>query len=233
MPSNIADILGDALVYVGAIAQGQTPNTDDLNLALRVMNRKLDSLSAEKLSMVGMKRSAYPLTGAASYTYGPAMTWATANRPVKIKSASTLSTLNTEHPARLPTADQWATVDDKTRTGIYIEDLFWDAGYPTGNVYVSPMPATGSCVLWTFEIIPPFASTSGTVSLAPGYEEVLVTIAAFDLCVAFQRPVTQELMAIVTQSKQVLVELNAELFGAPSPPPAGPGPTSPPAVKVT
>ena len=90
MTSNISDILADALIYVGAYAQGQTANTDDMSLAFRVINRKLDSLSAEKLSMVGMLIQTYPLTGVYGYTYGTGMTWATTVRPIKIKSVSVL-----------------------------------------------------------------------------------------------------------------------------------------------
>lgn len=232
MISQVSDILTDALIYVGAYAQGQTPNTDDMSLAFRVVNRKLDSLSAEKLSMVGMHRGSYALTGAASYTYGPAMTWAATARPVKIKSASVVATNGTEKECRLPTADQWAQIPDKTRTGIFVEDLFYDQGYPTGVCYVSPMPATGNVILWTFELIPAFPSQTGTVDLAPGYTEAIVMIAAEELCIAFQRPVTQEMMMGMQQAKSVIVQLNAELFGAPAPPPQGPGPTSPPATRI-
>jgi len=231
--SQISDILTDALTLVGAYAQGQTPNTDDMSLAFRIVNRKLDSLSAEKLSMMGLKRSAFVFSGASSYTYGPGMTWNAANRPVKIKSASTVSTLNTEHPARLATADQWAMVDDKSRTGIYVEDLFYDQGFPTGNIYVSPIPSAGSCILWTFEIIPALPAQTGVVNFAPGYESAIIKLAAVDLCVAFQRPVTQELMAVASQAKDVILQLNAEIYNAPAPPPAGPGPTSPPAQMTT
>jgi hypothetical protein len=232
MTSNVSDILTDQLIYVGAYAQGQTPNTDDLALALRVTNRKLDSLGAEKLSMVGLNRGSYTLTGAASYAYGPGMTWAPTSRPVKIKSASTLAANGTEHIARIATANQWAEVADKSRTGIFVEDLFWDNGYPTGHVYVSPMPAGGNCILWEYQQIPILPAVTGTVDLAPGYSETLVCIAAVDLCIAFQRPVTQELMAAQAQAKSVIVQLNAELYNGPMPPPAGPGPTSPPAVQT-
>lgn len=232
MTSNVSDILTDALIYVGAYAQGQTPNTDDLSLALRVVNRRLDSLSAEKLSMVGMKRSSYALSGAASYTFGPSMTWNAVTRPIKIKSASVVAANGVERPCNLPTADQWAAVPDKTRTGIYIEELFYDNGYPTGIMYVSPMPATGNVILWTFEAIAQFASTSGTVDLAPGYTEAVVKIAAEDLCIAFQRPLTAELAGASAAGKNVIVQLNAELFSAPMPPPAGPGPTAPPALRI-
>lgn len=232
MISNVSDILTDSLIYVGAYAQGQTPNTDDMALALRVVNRRLDGLSAEKLSMIGMHRASYLLTGAGSYTFGPGMTWAATTRPIKIKSASVVAANGTQMACTLPTADQWAAIPDKTRTGIFIENLFWDAGYPTGNIYVTPMPAAGNVILWTFEAITAIPASTGTVDLAPGYTEALVKIAAQDLCIAFQRPLTQELAAASADAKNVIVQLNAELFAAPMPPPQGPGPTAPPATRI-
>ena len=233
MPTSIPHLLIDALTYVGAYSQGQTANSDDLSLAFRVINRKLDSLSAGKLSMVGMHRSSYTLTGASSYTYGPGMAWAATNRPIKIKSASVVAANGVERTCNLPSADQWAAIPDKSRTGIYVEDLFYDNGFPTGVIYVSPMPAAGSVVLWTFEAIPLLPNQTGTISLAPGYEEVIVKIAAEDLCVAFQRPLTQELAMITAQARTVIEQLNAEIFSAPGQPPSGPGPTSPPALRTT
>lgn len=233
MTHSIPDLLLDSLILVGAYAQGQTSNSDDMSLAFRVMNRKIDSLSAEKLSMVGMLKSSYPLTGSPSYTYGPGMQWAISNRPIKIKSISVIATNQVEREARICTADQWAGVPDKSRTGVYAEDAFYDNGYPTGIVYLSPMPASGSAVLWTFQPIPQLPAQTGTIDLAPGYGEVFVTMAAAELCIAFQRPLTQELAAAAAEAKNVIAQLNAELFNAPAPPPAGPGPTAPPAQRTT
>jgi hypothetical protein len=233
MTSQISDLLQDALIYVGAYAQGQSPNTDDMSLAFRILNRKIDSLSAEKLSMVGMLRSQYPLTGSPSYTYGSGMQWQTTNRPIKIKSASVVAANGVERPCNILTADQWAAVADKSRTGIYAEDLFYDNGYPTGLIYLSPMPATGNAVLWTFQPIAQLPAQTGTVDLAPGYTETFVAIAAVELCIAFQRPLTEELASAAGQAKQVIAQLNAELFNAPAPPPSGPGPTAPPALRTT
>ena len=233
MTSQISDILTDALIWVGAYAQGQIPNTDDMNLAFRVVNRKLDSLSAEKLSMLGLKRGQYALSGAASYTYGPGQTWNATTRPIKIKSASVVAVNGVEKPCNLPPAEQWAAIPDKTRTGIYVEDLFYDNGFPTGIIYVTPMPAGGSVILWTFEPIPQLPSQTGTVDLAPGYTEAIIKIAAADLCIAFQRPLTPDLASAEAQTKSVIAQLNAEIFSAPGQPPAGPSPTSPPAVRTT
>jgi hypothetical protein len=233
MISQVTDLLTDSLIYVGAYAQGQTPNTDDMALALRVMNRKIDSLAAEKLSMVGMVRAGYNLTGSPVYAYGPNLVWNQQERPIKIKSASTQAVNGTEMPAKIATADQWAAVPDKTRTGIFVETMFYDNGYPTGNIYVSPMPAGGEMILWTFEQISASLASNGTVDLAPGFTEVFVTMAAQELCIAFQRPLTEDLKLAADQSKSVIVQLCAELFDAPAPPPEGPGPTAPPASRIT
>jgi hypothetical protein len=233
MISQVSDLLTDALIYVGAYAQGQTANTDDMSLALRIMNRKIDSLAAEKLSMVGLARGFYPLTGEIAYNYGPDLTWNQQQRPIKIKSASVQALNGTEMPAKIATADQWAAVADKSRTGIFVETMFYDNGYPTGIIYVSPIPNSGQMILWTFEQIVVIPAPTGTVDLAPGFSEVFVTMAAVELCIAFQRPLTEELNAAALQSKNVIVQLCAELFGAPAPAPEGPGPTSPPASRIT
>jgi hypothetical protein len=233
MATDINTLLTDSLILVGAYAQGQSPNSDDLSLAFRTVNRKLDSLSAEKLSMVGMKGTSYPLSGAPSYSFGPGLAWNASTRPVKIKSASTISNIGTEHPAKICTADEWAAIDDKSRTGVYAESVFYDNGFPTGNIWVTPKPLSGSMSLWTFEAIPQLPGQTGAVQLAPGFEQAIVDIAAVELCIAFQRPVTQELMASASQAKNVIVQLCAEIFDAPAPPPAGPSPVSQPAVKTT
>ena len=111
--------------------------------------------------------------------------------------------------------------------------MFYDNGYPTGVIYLSPIPSGGDMQLWTFMPIPQLTSQTGTVDLAPGYTEAMVTIAARELCIAFQRPLTQEMNAAADQAKAVIAQLNAELFDAPAPPPTGPGPTSPPAIQTT
>lgn len=233
MATDITVLLTDCLIFVGAYAQGQTANPDDLSLAYRTVNRKLDSLSAEKLSMVGMGRLTGQLSGQQSYALGPGLSISASTRPIKIKSASTLAFNNTERAARIATADQWAQIPDKSRTGVFAEDVFYDNGFPTGLIWVTPMPASGQIVLWVFQAIPQLPAQTGTVNLAPGYEQAILTLAAVELCIAFQRPVTQELMATAAQSKEVIAQLNAEVFDAPMPAPGGPSPVSPPAVKTT
>ena len=128
-----------------------------------------------------MGRLVGQLNGQPNYQMGPELAISASSRPIKIKSASTLASNNTEKDARIATADQWAQVPDKSRTGIFVEDLFYDNGFPTGIVYVSPMPSSGQIVLWVFQAIPQLPAQTGTINLAPGYEQAILTIAAVDL----------------------------------------------------
>ena len=93
------------------------------------------------------------------------------------------------------------------------------------------MPNSGQIILWVFQAIPQLPAQTGTINLAPGYEQAILTIAAAELCIAFQRPLTPDLANSAAQSKDVIIQLNAEIFDAPMPAPAGPSPVSPPAVK--
>ena len=212
--SLVSDIINDALFYIGAYGPGETVSTDDQTAGLRWVNRLLASWSARKLSPVGIKTGSYALSGAASYTFGPAMVWAATVRPLKIKAAATLAANGVQKGCRVCTAEQWASVPDLTRTGIYIEDLFWDGGFPTGIVYVSPKPTTGaSCLLWTYEAITAFAALGDTVALPPGYERALVIAFALELCLPFGRPIPEGLPQLAQAAMVDIAALSAEILG--------------------
>jgi hypothetical protein len=153
--------------------------------------------------------------------------WAPTARPVKLKAASTLAANGTEKEARVCTAEQWAAVADKSRTGIFIEDLFWDGGFPSGNIYVSPMPASGSCILRTYEAITQFANLTDPVSLPPGYERALVITFALELCIPFGRPIPEGLPQLAEEATMTMAGLSAEILGTPVPQPAQQAPQGP------
>ena len=217
--SLISDIISDALYYIGAYGAQEPVSSDDLAFGQRIVGRLLDSWSARKLSPLGILRAPYTLSGAASYTYGPTTTWAATTRPMKIKAASVLAANGVEKECHVCTAEEWAAVPDKTRTGIYAEALYWDAGFPTGIIYVSPMPGAGSCVLYTYEAIGQTTGLSDTVSLPPGYERPLVLAFALELCIPFQRPIPDGLPQLAQEAEMTIASLSAEILGTPVPQP--------------
>jgi hypothetical protein len=220
--SLVSDILGDSLMYIGAYGPGETVSTDDQTFALRLVNRVLDSWSARKLSPIGINRASYGLSGAGSYTFGSSGTWVASTRPIKIKAANGI-----EKECRIASAEQWAAVADKTRTGIFVEDLYWDGGFPSGNVYVSPIPAGGNAILYTYQPIGDFASLTDTVSLPAGYERALVISFALELCIPFGRPIPDGLPQLAQEALMTIASLSAEILGTPVPQPAPQAPQGP------
>jgi hypothetical protein len=215
--SLVSDILADSLMYIGAYGPGETISTDDQTFALRLVNRLLDGWSARKLSPIGIQTTNYALSGTGTYTFGPTGTWVATVRPIKIKAASVLAVNGTEKECRIVDAVGWAAVADKSRTGIFAEDLYWDGGFPSGNICLSPMPASGSCVLRTYQPITDFANLADTVSLPPGYERALVINFALELCIPFTRPIPEGLPQLAQQAMADIAALSAEILGTPVP----------------
>jgi hypothetical protein len=215
--SLVSDIINDSLFYINAYGPGQTVSTDDQTFALRSVNRLLDSWSAQKLSPIGVKYQQYLLTGAASYTYGVGKTWSAVTRPIKIKAASSITANNIESAVHVVTAEEWVSIRDKSRTGLFIRDLLYDGGYPSGNVYVTPMPASGTCALWTYEAITDFVNLTDPVVLPPGYETALVKAFAMELCIPFGRPIPEGLPQMAQAAMLTIQTLNSEVLGIPMP----------------
>jgi hypothetical protein len=106
MALEVQDLLNMSLMHIGALAPGETPNANDQALALQWANIDLDTLSAKKLSPLGLLHYLGTLSGAASYTFGVGQTWNVA-RPMKIKSASTIDANNIETEAKIVSAEEW------------------------------------------------------------------------------------------------------------------------------
>ncbi len=83
------DVVTDALVIIGELGRGQTPNTEELQHGLDVLNGILDIWSTERLSLHKVKRVRFTLVpGQQDYTIGPTGADFTNERPVLIQTAT-------------------------------------------------------------------------------------------------------------------------------------------------
>jgi len=215
----VQDILNTALMHIGALAPGETPNANDQALALVWANLDLELLSAKKLSPLGLLTATYALTGAASYTYGSGETW-NAPRPMKIKAAAVIAANGVQKEVKIASAEEYRAIPDLTRTGIYVEACFWDMGYPTGNIYVTPMPSAGTMLLETYQAIIDFVNLTDTIDLAPGFPICIINRLALNLCFPFQRPVPEGLPQLAEDALTTIASLQTEILGSSMP--AGP-----------
>lgn len=207
MSSLVSTIGTDALTYIGVLAAGETTNTDDQALLLRMINRLVDSWSAEKIALLGLTSDSITLTGAASYAV------TTTHRPLKIRSAATVAANGTVMPARVRTAEEFDALPDKTRTGIFIEDLFYDAGYASANIYVTPKPAAGTLQLRGYYAIALFSAWGDTVDFPAGIERALTENLAVMAAGIWGRPLDQTLAAMAAESKGIVKQLSMDVLG--------------------
>jgi hypothetical protein len=209
----VGALLTNCLNLIGANAAGETPDADDQTLALFWANLTLDALSAMKLSLVtGIQQASYNLTGAASYTLGPSETWNNTT-PIKIKAAQSFDASGASMPVKVSPAEDWVKVTDQTRTGLFVEEIFYDDGFPYITVYVTPKPSAGSIKLYTYEALAQFTSWAEAISLYPGLADALLHVIALKLCFPFGRAVPDGLVQLASNAMTVITSIFNEIAG--------------------
>jgi hypothetical protein len=196
-------LITDALKENGILASGEVPSTDEQNDGLIVLNKLIDSWSAEQ-SIVPTEQKVTVATGGS----GPFTT----ARPLKIKAAYCTSG-NISSPVEICSAEQWAQIIDESRSGTYATKMYCDYAYPTSNIYVWPA-ATASLILIAFAPLSTFATLATSNDLPPGYARGLTFNLALDLATQFGRLDLMQAMApLALQSKGVIIATNRAIFG--------------------
>lgn len=206
--ATVLDLITAAHVNIAVIRAGCTLGSDMATFGFQTLNRMLDSWAAEQLAVYGLEAISVTLTGAANYAVSP--------RPIKIESASTIDASGVETALEHLTAEQYAAILDKSMTGAFARAYFYDDGYPTGNVYLTPKPSSGTLLLRCIKALAAFGSTGTSVSMPSGYERAIVTCLAAELCPAFEKPVHPALATQAASAKDLLFRKQADILGLPS-----------------
>lgn len=210
----VQDLITSAMRSLGVIAAEETPNTSELTDGMLAANDILGSWSAQIMPITPLGIDTFVLNGAASYTFGPGGSGLT-TRPVKIETIAVVTTGGARKPVHLASAEEWAQLADTSATGIFADNAYYDAAYPTGKLYLLPKPSAGNCELSTYKQLAPFAALGDVINLAPGYTRALRFALALDLAPEFGRPVTPELLQLGNDAKVSITGLNQAILGRP------------------
>lgn len=196
------DLVIKALKLVGVIASGETPAAADMQDGLASLNMMIDSLSNEGLLLYKYSRTPLALTaGQASYTLG---SLGTLNTPrfMNLPEARVISgSNNVEMPVRVMNIQRYADIEDKTTQSSVVTDLFIDGDFPLYNLIVWPVPSQSlTLVLYSNGPIGRFATSTETVALPPGYEEMLSYNLAKRLAPEYGRPLMAEIVDTANNS---------------------------------
>ena len=219
MPTTVTQLIHSSFRLIGAIASGETLETQELTDAFASLNQMIALWNTEGASLVGRKRLLVSVSG----MNGP---FPLSERPVKIESASVASG-GIDSPLAVVDSAGWEQVPEKQMQSVYVKVLYCDYAYPTSSVYIAPIPRLGgSLEVWIYVVIPQFATVNDPIDLPPGYEDALRYNFAVALLPEFPRSQADPSLPALAQSyKASIQQLNAsnhmKSMAAAAPPPAG------------
>jgi hypothetical protein len=221
--ATLADVITDALLDLGVLAEGETPTAAQSTQGLRRIVRFLKLCRTENLYIPIIARATATITPSqASFSVG---TGGNINivRPglqqietVKYLDNSLATPLEVSL-GPLMTEAEYESIPLKTQTSERPVRAYYSPTYPTGTLIPWPI-STGASLLWVVyyhSAIADFAAISDTVTVPDGYEQFLVKSLAMELAPSFQRQPSPDLRMqaaearrMVTRSNQRAVELD-------------------------
>jgi len=136
------DIIGRALRMVGAISQGQTPNSTLINNSAFALNCLVKALQADGMPLWAIKTISVPLIeGVNVYPIGTGLTVDTP-KPLKVIRAWNRDVAtNIDIPVRILTHQEYDILGNKSTQGNPIQ-IYYEPLRTSGNLYVFPTPST-------------------------------------------------------------------------------------------
>lgn len=189
------DLVTGALIEVGMIAPGETPDGETGQWAFSVLNDLLDAWAARKAYVYSTNFVQYTLLPNHSpHTIGPTGDFVVAQRPVRVESCAVR--LNSSgsfiDSPRLNIRDAawWAGNSVKQITSSICTDLYFDESWPNGNLWFWPVVNVSLPILLeTWQAISqlnsindPIGGPGGPDTLPPAYRAAIKYTLAEMLC---------------------------------------------------
>jgi hypothetical protein len=150
MPTTVTQLIHSSFRLIGAIASGETLETAELNDAFASLNQMIASWSDEQLSVFHIRMDTFSLTGAPSYTMGPAGVFSAA-RPTRVVAARA-SSGNHGRGLKLIDVNRWTQLLERGGAVNLPMKAYVDYAYPLATVYLWPVPLAGTVIeLYTLQ----------------------------------------------------------------------------------
>ena len=215
MPT-VLEVVSNALMELGALAQGETAEAGDADFALSKMNRIFDQWSARRLFVYTVRFDEYTLVpNLQPHTIGPTgATFTVTQRPIRIESANIILdnvTPDVKTPLNIRDSDWWSnlTVPDIDTT--LPTDLYYTPKWPNGEIYLWPVPITAFGIqLETWTVLGGFTGLADDFDLPPGYEEALTLTLAESLGPSFGIAPNVMLSNLAQKARVTIQSLNSK-----------------------
>lgn len=222
----LTDLANSSLRLLGAMPSGASLGAGSVQLtdALSAANDLLDNWSSDRLMAVSALVTQQALSaGTGSYTIGSGAT-INITRPNQVEAASCIIS-GLHMPVKVLDAAAWNALEDRDATAPMVEYLFYDRGWTTssaqGKIYVSPKPTgTPTLEIVTWSALAPFADTTTSLNIPPGYARLLRLALAIELAPQYRMQVPDTVMRDYADALAAVRALNASILGGEVPQPA-------------
>jgi hypothetical protein len=170
--TTVSQLIKDSAIALGYLGRNEVMSAQDINDALRVFNRMLDSWSNESLaSYVQTQRSFPTVFMKNAYTIGSGGD-INDTRPADIISAFIRDTNNIDYKLQVLTQQQWDDIGQKTITSQIPDQLYYESTYPLGTIYIFPYPLIAGYTVFYRTNLNQVEATAltNTISMPVGYE---------------------------------------------------------------
>ncbi len=202
------DIIKDALADMGALDAGETPEAEDAQLALRILNRLLDQWNAQNRFIYTVTFSSQSWTAnQSSRTIGPTGNFVVTKRPDSIQSARWVDSSST------PTIYEQIEIRDKDwfasralrNYGTTVPyDLYYDPSWPNGTIYLIPYPTVTRNIELEIKTLLAALTLTSTFTLPQGYEEAVEKTLAERLCLPFGKTIPDQLVVEARRARGII-----------------------------
>ncbi len=170
--TTVSQLLKDSAIALGYLGRTEVMNAQDINDALRLFNRMLDSWSTESLASYVNVQSTFPLVFMQqSYTIGTGGN-INASRPNDVLSAFVRDTNNIDYGMKIVTQEYWDSIGQKNITSQIPDTLYYETSYPLGVINIFPKPLIAGYTVYyrgTLSQVDASALTD-TITMPQGYE---------------------------------------------------------------
>lgn len=204
----VRDLIERVLKKIGVLASGETAGASMAVDTLDDMNALIDSWKNNGLMIYENNiRSLTLVSGQQTYTIGASGDF-NAVRPVSISQAKYVSN-DIEYDIEIITKDEWANIPDKQTSSDIPTKLYYNPAYPLGELNFWPKPSGAASVkIYDPKPVERFASLNTTVSLPPGYENLLILGTADYIGPDYGRELSQRQLQILTETKADIMRKN-------------------------
>lgn len=222
MADTAQTIIEQALVQINAMQYGQTPPSLQLDLGLKLLNRLVNAMSAQKSFLYSIQSYQFPFVANQSiYAVGPTGDWV-CQRPAGPEPGRGINFVNVlldtptpgcKIPVEIIRADQWFNIQVLNINSNYPTRVYNDGQYPNANLNFWPVPTTVYTVeLVMHQQITEFPSLGTDFGAPQGYPDAMIDMLAEKLygLVPAQNgtPVDASMIAERARRGRVLAKLN-------------------------